>query len=164
MPTENTAAKGKKDRSIRPALLVALIFILVTAILVAIPIRRQRQFVHFVSELSSMTVRAGNKGTVSCQYEDEVFFITPDAAKEVYNKIVSVESRKHVQRSEEIAGDGMIFTYGLLGGTLILAPSVYDGLGCVYVDFQSRDLNFTYLSPLLQYEDFEAIVQSGRQP
>ena len=57
-------AENKKDRSIRPAVVVVIIFGLIVAILVAIPLVRHRQFVRYMTDLSSMTSRAGVKEMV----------------------------------------------------------------------------------------------------
>ena len=56
--------ENKKERSIRPAVVVVIIFGLIVAILVAIPLVRHRQFVRYMTDLSSMTSRAGVKEMV----------------------------------------------------------------------------------------------------
>ena len=151
----------KKDRSIRPAVLFVLIFLLATAIAISIPLYRHRQYVKFTSELSSLTSRAGRKGVVTCLMEGEEYRLSQEASYQIYGKIIFMEMKKHVRPNAELAADGMELTYGLLGGTLILAPAEYDGEEALYVEFHSNDMDYVYLAPQLRYKDFKVLVTGG---
>ena len=58
-----------------------------------------------------------------------------------------------------LAEGGLRLTYGLLDGELTLAPAEYQGEEALYVEFHSRDMDYTYLAPHLRYNDFEMLVR-----
>lgn len=156
--------KKKKDRSIRPAILFVAIFALVVIIAVSIPLHRHRQFIRFMSDLSSMTSRAGAKEMVECELDGETFLISSDAAYEVYSKLICSEMAKLVKPDEAIAADGFTLNYGLLGAHITIAPTEYQGEHAVYADYHSRDMDYTYIAPHLDYKDLYITVKNGRLP
>ena len=149
----------KKDRSIRPVVVAVVCFALVAIIAISIPLYRHRQYVKFTSELSSLTTRAGGKSAVTCVMAGEEYRVSPDAAYEIYAKLIFSEMKKHVKPDPQLAEGGMHLTYGLLGGELTLAPAEYQGEEALYVEFHSRDMDYTYLAPHLRYKDFEMLVR-----
>ena len=151
--------KTKKDRSIRPVVAAVVCFALVAIIAISIPLYRHRQYVKFTSELSSLTTRAGGKGAVTCEMDGETSSVSPDAAYEIYAKLIFSELKKHVKPDPAMAESGLRLTYGLLGGELTLAPAEYQGEEALYVEFHSRDMDYTYLAPHLRYKDFEMLVR-----
>ena len=156
--------KKKKDRSIRPAVLAVIIFALIVVIAVSIPLRRHRQFINFMSDLSSMTSRAGAKEMVECDLDGETFLISSDAAYEVYSKLVCSEMGKRVKPDEALAAEGFTLNYGLLGAYITIAPAEYNGEGAVYADYHSRNMDYTYIAPHLDYKDICLTVKNGRLP
>ena len=160
---EQTKEK-KKDRSIRPAVLFVVIFTLVAVIAISIPLQRHRQFIRYMTDLSSMTSRAGAKEMVECELDGETFVISSDAAYEVYSKLVCSEMAKLVKPDETLAAEGFTLTYGLLGAHITIAPAEYNGEGAVYADYHSRDLDYTYIAPHLDYKDICTTVKNGRLP
>ena len=162
--TKKRAHGAKKDRSVRPAILAVLIFGIAVVILVSIPLQRHRQFMRFVSDLSSMTSRAGVKETVEYCEDEEVFRISTEAAYEVYSKLVFAEYGKRIDPDETLAAEGFTLTYGLLGGHITIAPIVFQDEAAVYVDYHSRDIDYTYIAPHLDYDDICLTVRNGRLP
>ncbi|MBQ1580123.1 MAG: hypothetical protein IIZ86_03230 [Firmicutes bacterium] len=152
-------AKTKKDRSIRPALTGVICFALIAIIAISIPLYRHRQYVKFTSELSSLTTRAGGKGAVTCEMDGGTSNVSPDAAYEIYAKLIFSELKKHVKPDPALAESGLRLSYGLLDGELTLAPAEYQGEEALYVEFHSRDMDYTYLAPHLRYKDFEMLVR-----
>lgn len=151
--------KTKKDRSIRPALTGVICFALVACLAISIPLYRHRQYVKFTSELSSLTTRAGSKGAVTCEMDGGTSSVSPDAAYEIYAKLIFSELKKHAKPDPVLAESGLRLTYGLLGGELTLAPAEYQGEEALYVEFHSRDMDYTYLASHLRYKDFEMLVR-----
>ena len=100
-------AKTKKDRSIRPALTGVICFALVAIIAISIPLYRHRQYVKFTSELSSLTTRAGGKGAVTCEMGGGTSNVSPDAAYEIYAKLIFSELKKHVKPDPALAESGL---------------------------------------------------------
>ena len=85
--------------------------------------------------------------------------VFPDAAYEIYAKLIFSELKKHIKPDPQLAEGGLRLTYGLLGGELTLAPAEYQGEEALYVEFHSRDMDYTYLAPHLRYKDFEMLVR-----
>lgn len=156
--------ENKKDRSIRPAVVFVIIFGLIVAILVAIPLVRHRQFVRYMTDLSSMTSRAGVKEMVVCRADGEEFTIDSDAAYALYGKLVCSETIKKVKPDETLAAEGVTLTYGLLGAEVTLAPAQYQDEQALYVEYHSRTLDYTYIAPHLDYADMYRTAQNGRLP
>ena len=152
-------AKTKKDRSIRPALTGVICFALIVIIAISIPLYRHRQYVKFTSELSSLTTRAGGKGVVTGEMDGAPSYVYPEAAYEIYAKLIFSELKKHTKPDPVLAESGLRLTYGLLDGELTLAPAEYQGEEALYVEFHSRDMDYTYLAPHLRYKDFEMLVR-----
>ena len=156
---EKQTPKTKKDRSIRPAVVGVICFALAAIIAISIPLYRHRQYVKFTSELSSLTTRAGGKGAVTCEMDGGTSNVFPDAAYEIYAKLIFSELKKHTKPDPVLAESGLRLTYGLLDGELTLAPAEYQGEEALYVEFHSRDMDYTYLAPHLRYKDFEMLVR-----
>ena len=156
---EKQTPKTKKDRSIRPAVVGVICFALAALIAISIPLYRHRQYGKFTAELSSFTTRAGGKGAVTCEMDGSDYSVSPDAAYEIYAKLIFSEMKKHVKPDPQLAEGGLRLTYGLLGGELTLAPAEYQGEEALYVEFHSKDMDYTYLAPHLRYKDFEVLVR-----
>ena len=162
--TQNTSAKKKKDRSIRPAVLIVTVFAIIVIIAVTIPLQRHQQFVHFMTDLSSMTSRAGAKEMVVCHADGEEFTIDSDTAYAVYGKMVCSESTKLIKPDEALAENGFTLSYGLLNAKLTLAPATYQDEQALYVDYHSPTIDYTFIAPHLDYDDIYRTVQHGRMP
>ena len=74
-------------------------------------------------------------------------------------KLIFSELKKHTKPDPVLAESGLRLTYGLLDGELTLAPAEYQGEEALYVEFHSRDMDYTYLAPHLRYKDFEMLVR-----
>ena len=105
--------KTKKDKSVRPHITIVVIFLVIVAILISIPLLQHRQFLKFVSDFSRVTTRTETKNVVYCNYEGEDILLNQEQKVDFYRKIVFSELKRRAEPSEEMAESGMTVTYGI---------------------------------------------------
>jgi hypothetical protein len=150
--------KAKKDKSIRPHLAIVVVFLVIVAILISIPLLQHRQFTKFVSDFSNVTTRTETKNVVYCNYQGEDILLNAEQKIDIYRKLVFSEMKRRAASTDEMAEGGMTVTYGILG-TLTLAPAEYKGEEALYVEYHSENMDYVYLAPHLSYSVFEKIVK-----
>ena len=150
--------KVKKDKSIRPSVAIVTIFLIIVAIIIAIPLMQHRQFTKFVSDFSEITTRTETKNVVYCNYNGEDILLNAEQKMDIYRKLVFSEMKRRAVPTDEMAASGMTVTYGILG-TLTLAPAEYKGEEALYVEYHSENMDYIYLAPHLSYSTFEKIMK-----
>lgn len=150
--------KTKKDKSVRPHITIVVVFLVIVAILISIPLLQHRQFLKFMSDFSRVTTRTETKNVVYCNYEGEDILLDAEQKNDFYRKLVFSELKRRAIPTDEMATSGMTVTYGILA-TLTLAPAEYNGEEALYVEYHSANMDYIYLAPHLNYNMFEKIVK-----